>query len=233
MRRGLFSCIAAGIDVWYNKVKGCDDVIAELAELNAYLADAQTRRAAYVRCEIASSLSERMNDTALTEAILLGLSMAQGVQQRILRSRGRGAVLTAKIRYRQGVWLLDGTALTAQETAVLKMAHSIVADFISLDETARFHAVYGWICTHVRYIHTAPGRKGYERLVCASGALQDGQANCQGFADALYLLCGLAGIACEYRIGRGEKRLHVWNAVCLNGVWQEVDVSKGARSAKD
>ena len=61
------------------------------------------------------------------------------------------------------------------------------------------------------------------------GALLDGQANCQGFADVVYLLCRLCGIACEYRCGHGERRLHVWNAVRVNGVWQEADASKGAR----
>lgn len=204
-----------------------------LAELNVYLAQVQAQRGEYVRCELTPAFSARMSDAALTEALLLSLPMAQGVQHRIVRSRGRGAVLTAKIRYRQGVRMLAGNALIPEETAALEIARNIVAAFLPLDEAERFARVYDWVCSHVRYVHTAPGQKGYERLVCASGALLNGQANCQGFADALYLLCGLCGIACEYRIGRGERRLHMWNAVCLNGRWREVDVSKGARSTGD
>lgn len=208
-------------------------MIASLAEMSAYLAQMQAQRGEYVRCDLSPALSARMSDTALTEALLLGLPMAQGVQQRIVRSRGRGAFLTAKIRYRQGVRMLAGENLTQEESAALEMARSIAADFLPLDEAERFNAVYNWVCHNVCYVHTAPGQKGYERLVCASGALLDGQANCQGFADVLYLLCGLCGIEAEYRIGRGEKRLHVWNAVRINGEWRETDVSKGARSTSD
>ena len=80
-------------------------MIADLTELNAYLAQVQESRSEYVRCEFAPAMSARMSDAALTEALLLGLPMAQGVQQRIVRSRGRGAVLTAKIRYRQSVYM--------------------------------------------------------------------------------------------------------------------------------
>ena len=130
--------------------------------------------------------------------------------------------------------MLAGSALTAEESAVLETAKSIAAEAKRLcDEEDRFRHVYDWICRNIRYAHTSPGQKGYERLVGAASVLEDHQANCQGFADVLYLLCGLCGIACEYRCGRGEKRLHVWNAVRLKGVWREVDVSKGARCIAD
>ena len=206
-------------------------MIADLTELNAYLAQTQAQRDEYIRCELAPVLSARMNDAALTEALVLGLARVQGIQQRIVRSRGGGVILTAKLRYRQGVRMLAGEHLTQEECAALEMARSIAADFLPLDGAERFNAMYNWICHNVCYVHTAPGQKGYERLVCASGALMDGQANCQGFADVLYLLCGLCGIEAEYRIGRGERRLHVWNAVCINGVWCNVDTSRGARYA--
>lgn len=204
-------------------------MIGTLAEFSAYLTEAQVHRVDNIRCELSPALSARMNDAALTEALICGLPMAQGVQHRILRSRGRGTVLTAKLRWRDGVRMLSGMPLNAEESAALEMARSIAADLLPLEEEARFHQVYNWVCRNVRYVHTAPGQKGYERLVSAVGALLDGQANCQGFADVVYLLCGLCGIACEYRCGRGERQLHVWNAVRVNGVWREADASKGAR----
>ena len=116
----------------------------------------------------------------------------------------------------------------------MNIARSVAEQALQLDGADKsFRYVYDWLCSNVRYVHTAPGKKGYERLVSAMGALIDRQANCQGFADAIYLLCGLCGIACKYRCGRGEKRLHLWNAVCLNGQWQDVDASKGARMHRD
>ncbi len=208
-------------------------MIATMAEFSAFLADAQSRRVNEVRCEFTSALSARVNYAALVEALVTGLPMAQGVQHRIVRSRGRGAVLTAKVRYRDAVRMLGGDAMTKEEAAALEMARGIAADFLPLNEEMRFNSVYDWVCRNVRYVHTAPGRKGYEGLVGVSGVLRDGQANCQGFADVLYLLCGLCGIDCEYRCGRGERRLHVWNAVFLGGVWHDVDASKGARGIVD
>lgn len=204
-------------------------IIADMDAMAAYLTEAQFARTTDVKCELTPALSAQVNDAALVEALVIGLPMAQGVMHRILRSRGRGAVLTAKVRYRQAVRMLDGSALTQEESAVLTLAQEMVPDLMHLAEEERFGSIFDWICRNIRYVHTAPGQKGYERLVGAADVLTDGQGNCQGFADVLYLLCRLCGIECEYRCGRGQRRLHVWNAVRLNGVWREVDASKGAR----
>lgn len=204
-------------------------MLMSLEELTELLSQAQRKQAAYIKCELSPALSARVNDAALTEALITGLPMAQGIQHRILRSRGRGAVLTAKVRWREGARMLAGECLTARETEALAVAREIAAQADAKDEEERFRHVYDWLCQSVTYVHTAPGWKGYEQLVGASGALLMHQANCQGFADALYLLCGLCGIECEYRCGRGDRRLHVWNAVRIGDDWREVDASKGAR----
>ena len=207
-------------------------MLTGMGELAWLLAQVQADRGSDVRCELSPELSARVNDAALVEALITGLPMAQGIAHRILRSRGRGATLTAKVRYRQGVRMLDGGQLTQAESTALDTAREIAEKAAHLTESTRFEAVYGWVCGHIRYVNTAPGQKGYERLVGAADVLADRQANCQGFADVLYLLCGLCGIACEYRCGRGHRQLHVWNAVCLDGIWQEVDASRGARGAQ-
>lgn len=205
-------------------------IVADREALSAYLLEAQAARLTEIRCELSSEFSAHMHDAALMEALITGLPMAQGIQHRILRSRGRGVVLTAKVRYRDGVRMLDGSALTEQEAIALELARAITAEVGSGNEESRFCYLYEWVCRNIRYVHTAAGKKGYENLVGASGAMMERQANCQGFADVLYLLCGLCGIRCAYRCGQGMRRLHVWNAVCLDGEWREVDASKGARA---
>lgn len=211
-------------------------MIASMEELTAELAAVQRARATEFKCELTLDLSARMNDAALVAALVTGLPMAQGIQHRILRSRGRGAVLAAKVNYREGVRMLDNwhsgsvPVLTVAEIDALADACDIAVDTIRLDgEEVRFRHVYDWVCRNIRYVNTAPGQKGYERLVGAACVMKDRQANCQGFADVLYLLCGICGIECEYRCGRGERRLHVWNAVRVNGAWHEADASKRAR----
>ncbi|MBQ4579216.1 MAG: hypothetical protein IJA83_01015 [Clostridia bacterium] len=205
-------------------------MLTSMEELAQMLAQAQRDRVDYVRCELSCELSAKVSDATLVEALITGLPMAQGIQHRILRSRGRGAVFTAKVRWREGVRMLAGERLTAREEEALALAREIAEEVSGAGEECRFCHVYDWLCQNVAYVHTAPGQKGYEQLVCASGALLTRQANCQGFADALYLLCGLCGVPCEYRCGRGQRRLHVWNAVRIDGQWREADASKGARS---
>lgn len=210
-------------------------LIGSAEELAAYLAEAQEARRTEVRFELTAELSARLTDRQLTEALMTDLPMAQGVMRRIVRSRGKGTQVSLRLRYRDGIRLAelaaeDPALLTDLEREALDKARGIAAEAMrSSSEEERFASVHAWLCGHVTYVHTEPGRKGYERLVSAVGALLDGQANCQGFADALYLLCRLCGIAAAYRCGRGEKLLHVWNAVRLNGEWREADASKAAR----
>lgn len=214
-------------------------MIDSMEELAVHLARLQCDRRMDIKSELTPTLSARMNDAALVEALITGLPMAQGIRQRIVRSRGRGVLLMAKVKYREGVRMLDHWrsgegSLTEDESAALEIARSIAAEAMKHEhDEARYRYVYDWICRNIGYVHTAPGKKGYEQLVGAAGAIHGGQANCQGFADVLYLLCGLCGVECEYRCGRGTRRLHVWNAVRLNGQWREVDVSKGARGITD
>lgn len=209
--------------------------IADMEALRAYLAHVQERRDRSISCELTPALASRLTDAALGEALVTGLPMVQRLQRRIVRSRGRGAVLTAKLRYRDGVQLLacrDGDAadLLPAERDTLAAARTIAARALEFsDEEQRFRCLYDWLCRSVAYAHTAPGQPGYDRLVSATGALLDGRANCQGFADALCLLCGLCGIRAAYRCGRGVRQLHVWNEVCICGEWREVDASRGAR----
>lgn len=210
-------------------------VIGDMEALRAYLAAAQNRRERLVRCELTPGLTARVTDAAIIEALVTGLPMAQGIERRITRSRGRGAQVAARVHYRAGVRMLARhrgatVMLSPEEEGALDLACAIAAEALRQEgETARLQCVYEWVCSHVQYENTAPGQKGYDRLVSACGALADGRANCQGFADAMYLLCGLCGIKVRYRCGRGEKRLHVWNEVLVGGAWRMVDAAKGAR----
>ena len=214
-------------------------VIQSLEAFGTALAQAQEERADTLHLMLSPALAARLTDAAVAEAVVTGLPMAQGIRHAIQRSRGRGALLRLKIRYREGVRIMDSlqgrpVALTEAETSALEKASEIVRDIMGLPaQEERFQAVVDWICRSITYAHTSPGRKGYEQLVGVCGALAEGRANCQGFAAVLYLLCGLCGIGASYRCARGVRQLHVWNAVCIDGTWREADVSKAARINQD
>ncbi len=59
----------------------------------------------------------------------------------------------------------------------------------------------------------------------AFGALLDGQANCQGYADAFYML----GTMCGFNVGKIQGTTngvsHVWNTIELDGKYYGVDVT--------
>lgn len=95
------------------------------------------------------------------------------------------------------------------------------------------------------------GLEGYELLVClhdlvrdaasytpadlsenrlsgqtsAYGLLLEGRANCQGYADALQLLCLLSGLPCRKITGEVDGGPHVWNLVQVDGAWMHVDAT--------
>ena len=81
------------------------------------------------------------------------------------------------------------------------------------------------LCARVRY-----NLNGHATEIhTAVGALVDGEAVCEGYTDAFYLLCSLAGIPARYQgydaVGRGGEGGHIWNLVRIDGAWVMVDVT--------
>lgn len=68
----------------------------------------------------------------------------------------------------------------------------------------------------------------------AIGALLNGRANCDGYADAFYLAGNLAGLEVQYQHGNGRRKeadesystvSHMWNLIRIDGSWRLVDVT--------
>lgn len=66
----------------------------------------------------------------------------------------------------------------------------------------------------------------------AIGALLDGRANCDGYADAFYLAGTLAGLEVRYQHGSSRRDggntgevSHMWNLIKIDGTWRMVDVT--------
>ena len=85
-----------------------------------------------------------------------------------------------------------------------------------------------WLCENVEYLMTYDENLYDSRFPndwTAYGAIIEGKANCQGYADAFYLLGSLAGFNVRYQFGEGNDSGHVWNAIELNGQWYYVDTT--------
>ena len=86
------------------------------------------------------------------------------------------------------------------------------------------------ICARVRYAYMT-NRSNVDTAV---GALLNGTADCDGYADAFYLVGGLAGLEVRYQQGISSSydhednkivtASHMWNLLKLDGSWRVVDV---------
>lgn len=59
----------------------------------------------------------------------------------------------------------------------------------------------------------------------AYGALVEKTAVCNGYAQAMKLLCDLTGVKCEMITGTGKGVNHAWNLVKLGKTWYHVDTT--------
>lgn len=120
--------------------------------------------------------------------------------------------------------------LSEEERQVLELALEIVEEEKAQSPTmlALEKRLHDWICQTVVYEQRDPDYEGesIQRVCSALGALLDGQANCQGYTDAFYLLGTLAGLTVGRQNGSDENGdSHIWNTIQWAGDWYAVDVT--------
>lgn len=123
--------------------------------------------------------------------------------------------------------------LLPRERATLRAARKVVAGSAG-GAAERERYIHDALCGKVEYYTN--GESGEDKD-CAIGALLDGRADCDGYADAMVLCCGLAGIPCRYMHGDAQEpgefaasRVqgtsgHMWNLVEIAGSWVTVDAT--------
>lgn len=122
----------------------------------------------------------------------------------------------------------DLSALTGDERRAAQLAVEIVenARAEASDALALERALHDWLCENVDYTNGEMTVPDVPRFCGALGALLDGEANCQGYSDAFYLLAGLAGFEVRHQNGTDASgAAHTWNVIRLNGKWYIVDVT--------
>lgn len=125
--------------------------------------------------------------------------------------------------------------LSFREQETLKEALFLLGD-VSGSTLEKERMIYDRLCGKITYVKTEDGGD----KDCAVGALLNGRADCDGYADAMLLCCKLADIPCGYVHGFSKKPdidgvddgLHLWNRVCLDGIWLMCDVTWGDHGTK-
>ena len=111
--------------------------------------------------------------------------------------------------YRTG----NTSALSAEEKQLYNVAVKIVnAANQKSTPLLKEHYIHEKITEMVTYYNANTNSKT-PRHCTAVGALLDGKANCQGYADAFYMLCKMLGFNVSKMSGWANNESHVWNTI--------------------
>jgi hypothetical protein len=121
-------------------------------------------------------------------------------------------------------------ALHSKLKKVLAEAQSIADACRTSDPLETAKNIQSAICSRVRYAYMT----NKSDVDTAIGALLNGTADCDGYADAFYLVGNLAGLEVRYQHGMAssydlenntlDTSSHMWNLLKLDGSWRVVDV---------
>ncbi len=125
----------------------------------------------------------------------------------------------------------DDSGLSAREREAWNAAAALAQACASPDPLTTARLIHDRLCEMIVYIDD----ESTDEDDTAIGALLNGQANCDGYADAFYLTGTLAGlnVRCQhgdsYSVGLSfdfmNAETHMWNLLEIDGSWRLVDVT--------
>ncbi len=120
----------------------------------------------------------------------------------------------------------DNSILSGEEWQLYNVAVRIVNEANQKPTTLlKEHYIHEKITEMVTYYNTQINSKT-PRHCNAIGALIDGRANCQGYADSFYMLGKMLGLNVGKMSGRANNESHVWNTITFgDGRIYAVDVT--------
>ena len=121
-------------------------------------------------------------------------------------------------------------SLSPREFQTLQAASAIAAASGTTDPLLTAKNIHDRICENTVYAVN----EASDEDDTAIGAILNGQANCDGYSDAFYLIGSLAGLNIRYQRGMSldktapdtlESVAHIWNLLETGGVWHMVDAT--------
>jgi len=112
-----------------------------------------------------------------------------------------------------------GNADTADGTGAMENAET------TDDAITKIKKIYDYVISHVTYDYANLNNSEDQLKYTAYGALINGTAVCQGYANLFYRLCLEAGIDCRIISGTGGGLPHVWNIVRVGDAYYNVDAT--------
>lgn len=149
-------------------------------------------------------------------------------------NRKSGAINLEGIHYYSGLKIAlavekgNTASLTSREMQVLDAARSMAQQCRRDTPAATALAIHNALCALITYTDD----ETTDDDDCCIGALLRGEANCDGYADAMLLVGRLAGLKVRYQHGDSLNKglgnrfsTHMWNLIQLDGTWRMIDVT--------
>lgn len=126
--------------------------------------------------------------------------------------------------------ILNGTVLSKEQekAAELKKECEIIIDEIEKNSSSEYQKekkIHDYIVNNVKYGYPDDNENEDSDAYNAYGALVEGKAVCNGYAQAMKLLCDLAGLECQMVTGTADGENHAWNLIRLDDEWYHTDVT--------
>ena len=148
-------------------------------------------------------------------------------------NRQAGAINMRGIRYYAGISIMnavesgDLSGLTSREQQALDAAREMAEACRRESDVETAKAIHDALCERIIYTDD----ETTEEDDCCIGALLTGEANCDGYADAMMLVGRLVGLNIRFQHGDSQNDLlgmfstHMWNLIELDGSWRMIDVT--------
>lgn len=214
--------------------------LASLSEVIAYVDECVARADENISLLLTADVYNDLMDNAFSlmasDARLYDLISDAGIctADDFSFHRATGSISLYGVHYYAGTNILraldngDTSVLTAREQEALAAAQQM-ADACQRDtQTETALAIHDALCQQITYLDDAVIDEGDNCI----GALLNGQADCDGYADAMTLVGRLAGLNVRSQHGdslngdiSGWFSTHMWNIIELDGSWRLIDVT--------
>ena len=218
--------------------------LSTAAEANAYLADcvAQNKRDIAIFCtpELYKLLIGQISPFALGRVgmspIIDAIAQAGIFDYKFYYSASSSLIELKECVYYPGTNIVnalrngDTGGLSARERETLEAAQKLAAMCAAPDPLTTARQIHDAICERVIYVDD----ESTSEDDTAIGAILNGQANCDGYSDAFYLIGTIAGLDVRYQHGDSYSKgmgdifsdvTHMWNLLEIDGTWRLVDVT--------
>lgn len=236
----LAFCLTMGLGI-ANAAETEDPVFSNLDDLTAWLYYEQTYLLEEeIRFSYTSELDEVFSTPDPLSHMLYNCGLLDWTQYRNTEKR---TVKVNEIDYYQGFkiaqsWLLGETdRLNAEEKTALANAQKWVEEARKNAQSPYQLALNLHDALVSRVTYEANDKDEWDYHDTAVGSLNYGKAECDGYSDAFYLLCTLAGLQSGFQYGTtdnaDEDETHLWNVLFWDGWWYQVDVTWDDKDRED